>query len=468
MERKIIALLFLFLSGYLSAQGFDDDYRVFEGDNNFDGQLDFYVRKTNLVLLHGDVVTPIEVQIDGFVLQQNADGTFSILSDVSFSNADWEDSSVSISVQDFNLDGVMDAFLVGVDNGINGLHDLIVFSNENEGSPPIHVKSVDQDLKQFIGDVSSWATDSNYFTQQENFLGNQCVSGYNRPKYGWYYDYFLDAQVYGVVGYTYVCTLYAPVYDLSGFSQDAISLVANLEAITDVNGIWDIVSGSSIGINISDILEDVFGTTIFGGVLKNGGLLDIEITLGLPGAQLSKDRGERLRVGLVTAGVETEAISAEIRSLTASEVVLALGNGLKIPGFDKVKVVRAALGSDPFKVATKYSHIYIPDNNTAQLLWSNDYGSVNPSVSNVKRSIFVHELTHIYQWRKNRELPLFSTDNYCYMPLTAPYGSYNHEQRAEMVKDRFLLRISEIEYLSAIIPCNDGVELSVLEAKIDL
>ena len=62
---------------------------------------------------------------------------------------------------------------------------------------------------------------------------------------------------------------------------------------------------------------------------------------------------------------------------------------------------------------------------------------------------------------------MFDTDDYCYMPLVASYYSYNHEQRAEMVKDRFLLRISETAYLSAIIPCNESVELQDLEAVVN-
>lgn len=80
MVRGIAVLFALILSSASLAQGFDYDYRVYEGDNNQDGNLDFYVRKTSLILLHGDIVTPIEVQLDGFLLQQNPDGTFPLVS----------------------------------------------------------------------------------------------------------------------------------------------------------------------------------------------------------------------------------------------------------------------------------------------------------------------------------------------------------------------------------------------------
>ena len=468
MDCRLVVLLAFLFTNISFAQGFDDDYKIFQGDFNNDGLVDFYIRKTSIVLLHGDIITPIVVQDDGFVLEQGLDQSFTVVSDIDFQASVWTESAVELIFQDFNMDGVMDILLEGVNDGINGLNDLIVFAGTANGSPPVHVRTIDQEFKQFIGDISSWSTDPNYFYQEENFLGYQCANWDSRPVYGYYYDYFLEAEVYGFLYYIDVCVEYVPVFDLSGFNQDALSLIADLDSKADASGVWDIEAGSPTGVRISDILEDVFGTTVFGNVFKNGGLLDIEITLGIPSGQLNKDRGERLRVGLVTAGVETETISAEIRYLTPSEIVLALDNGLKIINSSQVKVIRKGLASDPFKVVSKSGHIYIPDNNTAQLLWSSDYGSINFAVSNPKRSIFVHELTHVYQWRTKGEINLFATDDYCYMPLIASYSSYNHEQRAEMVKDRFLLRLSETEYLTALIPCNENVELQSLEDVINL
>lgn len=504
MVRGIAVLFALILSSASLAQGFDYDYRVYEGDNNQDGNLDFYVRKTSLILLHGDIVTPIEVQLDGFLLQQNPDGTFAVLSNIPFAHSGWTESAVDIGIQDFNLDGVRDLMLDGIEDIHIFMDDLIVIASPSEGSPPVHVTNIDDTFKQFYTEISGWTQDANYFennaptinqvtTVNDTIYHAEWCAGSdwvaengpleNLASPGTFVGDTLD-DIYSerstflswcsstgrtVIHYDYLSVQYETVIgqkDYSGFNPQAIGIIADLEAITDPSGLWDIIPGSGEAIRISDILEDVLGTTIFGGVLKAGGLLDIEITLGIPNSQLDTDRGERIRVGLITTSVETDTGPPQ-RPLTLSEIALAVENGMVIRGVHRTKVVRGGLGGFDNRVASKRGHIYIPDNNSSQLQWSGDYGQINPLIDHWSRATFVHELVHVHQYFNRFEISQGSSGSYCYKPTVNPdYYSYDREQRAEMVKDRFIMRLANSIYESAVLPCNKPVSLSSLETLV--
>lgn len=505
MVYRIACLLILILSSASLAQGFDYDYRVYEGDHNQDGNLDFYVRKTRLILLHGDLITPIETQVDGFLLQQNPDGTFEVVSDIPFSYSGWTESAVDIGIQDFNLDGVLDLMLDGIEDIHTFMDDLIVIASPDEGFPPVHVTNIDDTFKQFYTEVSGWTQDANYFennaptiTQVTTiydsiYLAEWCATPdyvaengplENLPSIGTLVEDTLD-DIYSsqttflsdcssggltVIHYDYISVQYETVIgqkDYSGFNPQAIGIIADLDSITDPSGLWSIIPGSGEAIRISDILEDILGTTIFGGVLKVGGLLDIEITLGIPNSQLDTDRGERIRVGLITTSVETNT-GPPARPLTVSEIALAVSNGMVIRGAQKVQVVKGGITASDSRVASQKGHIYIPDSNTAQLQWSADYGLTNPLVDHWGRATFVHELVHVHQYRNRFEFALGAPGSYCYKPLTSPdYYSYDREQRAEMVADRFIMRLNNPIYESAILGCNKPVSLSSLEAIIE-
>lgn len=88
-------------------------------------------------------------------------------------------------------------------------------------------------------------------------------------------------------------------------------------------------------------------------------------------------------------------------------------------------------------------------------------------------SSFVHELMHVYQQRtldwsrfKVGYEQLLADGDYCYRPLETnkPFFSYNQEEQAEMVSDRFILN----KGLPVQKPCNRPTTLQQLNEVIDL
>ncbi len=109
----LLAIL-LALSANVFANGFDENYEVRVGDYNSDGLQDFYVRqKPQVIILHGDIVTPIVLPapVEDFVLTNNGNGTFSIAENLPITDKamllNWPESTVDVFTGDFNLDGLL-------------------------------------------------------------------------------------------------------------------------------------------------------------------------------------------------------------------------------------------------------------------------------------------------------------------------------------------------------------------------
>jgi hypothetical protein len=150
---------------------------------------------------------------------------------------------------------------------------------------------------------------------------------------------------------------------------------------------------------------------------------------------------------------------------------MAVNNGLIISNVASVEVFRR--GETGLKVSTSRGRIYIPNNNTAGLPWSEDYSELNSAVSSFDRAIFIHELVHVYQQKtlgwdiaKLGYESILAGNDYCYVPLTEgkQYFQYNQEEQAEIVSDRYLLNNS----LTAKLLCNRGATLPELNGVIDL
>jgi hypothetical protein len=222
---------------------------------------------------------------------------------------------------------------------------------------------------------------------------------------------------------------------------------------------------------VADILESILGETILGGVLRNGGILQIEIDAGLTigSPHLDDTRGLVVRGQLAEVGEETGSFNS--RSWTAGEIALAVNNGLVITNPAAVLVFRR--GQFRLKVSASQGDIYIPNNNTAGLPWSEDYSQPSPDISSYDRAKFIHELVHVYQqktlgWSTQRvgAENILAGNDYCYLPLEngKHYSAYNQEEQAEMVSDRYLLNNG----LPAALHCNRSVTLSELNGVIDL
>lgn len=135
------------------AQGFDERYEAWQLTNG-----DIYIKQNpDIVLLHGDVITPIvlPLPVEEFVLHPQGEGysTSSDTSGIDLSGA----VEIGVVLGDFNVDGLLDIILKDIGTNI---FDQIVFA-EASGIPQV-VTAVDEDFKQFFEEVYGWMLDENY------------------------------------------------------------------------------------------------------------------------------------------------------------------------------------------------------------------------------------------------------------------------------------------------------------------
>ena len=170
----VFLVAFTLLPAVSFSKGFDESYQVFRGnfDANVDTATDLYVRKApEIVLIHGDIITPIVIQSDvtEFVLRQEADKTFSIVSDLTASQkssmSQWPEAAVEIVLGDLNVDGFLDLVLRGVDNVVTGADDQIVYAPGTPGSAPAFNRAIDADFRKFFEEVSEWMKNPDYFEE---------------------------------------------------------------------------------------------------------------------------------------------------------------------------------------------------------------------------------------------------------------------------------------------------------------
>ena len=439
----------------------DYTYQVRKGDINADGKLDLYVNRTSGGNANNGVLNTT-------ILQQQADKTFSVLAATPAqlnTAASWATTNIQIVLSDFNMDGYVDLILRGVGKHIAGTNNQMVFSRgqlfSGQGSS---VRDIDEEFVKTFSSITHWLGDSNYF--ENNII---TVTGYTyslnyRCGYNWFYGEYICGFYPVLVPYT------ATGYDASLISQDALDLRDALEDVTQAGEfVLDALSNPAKA--VADILESILGETILGGVLRNGGILQIEIDAGLTigSPHLDDTRGVVVRAQLAEVGEETGSFNS--RSLTPGEIALAVNNGLVITNPAAVLVFRR--GQFRLKVSASQGDIYIPNNNTAGLPWSEDYSQPSPDISSYDRAKFIHELVHVYQqktlgWSTQRvgTENILAGNDYCYLPLEngKHYSAYNQEEQAEMVSDRYLLNNG----VPAELHCNRSVTLSELHGVIDL
>ena len=436
-------------------------YQVRKGDINGDGKLDLFVNRTSGGNANNGV-------LNATILQQQADKTFLAIAATPAqlsTAASWATATIEVVLSDFNMDGYVDLILKGISSHIAGANNQMVFSKGQLFSGQASsVRDIDDDFVKTFSSITHWLGDSNYF--DNNII---TVTGYTYVlTYGCQYDWFYGEYI---CGFYYVLVPYtATGYDASLISQDALDLRDALEDVTQAGEfVLDALSNPAKA--VADILESILGETILGGVLRNGGILQIEIDAGLTigSPHLDDTRGLVVRAQLAEVGEETGSFNSG--PLTPGEIAMAVNNGLAVANINSVEVLRRGFAG--LKVAVNDGNIYIPDNNTINFPWSEDYSVLSVQVSTVEQAIFVHELVHIYQQRTwawdDARVGLESAQagsDYCYGPFDPgkSYSDYNQEEQAEMVSDRFLLN----KGFSQRLVCNRSVSLQQLDGVIDL
>lgn len=302
--KVLMAILLSLMSSVVLAQGFNENYEILQGDFDGDNDVDLYIRqKPQIVLIHGDVITPITIlpDVKDFVLLQGVDNALDMEADLDkldLSSA--SSSSVDFELGDFNADGVLDLLITGVGRILLGVFDQIVFSNKLPHVPPLHLTPVDETLQSFFENIAEWNDSPEYFeenaTQYEReiwrntfvfnkpfwcdnppFSENPEVT-HPAPSSPYVYDGTLAEAERSLNVFAASCVngrVYnrnfeiahkdtEVVTDYSVFNQDALKLVRILVGGSDTDKRVDIESGSIEALVVEDKLEELLGVDING------------------------------------------------------------------------------------------------------------------------------------------------------------------------------------------------------------
>ncbi len=127
--------------------GFTDDYSALLNTTN--GTTIVLTTNTNGIPSVGDIE----------LVWNSSTGTYSpqILNSAGGS---WQTIAIDLVLGDFNIDGVIDVLLKGIDSlipSIPNLVDQIVFAGASSAADPQAVTAIDGNLQQFLSDIYSWA-----------------------------------------------------------------------------------------------------------------------------------------------------------------------------------------------------------------------------------------------------------------------------------------------------------------------
>lgn len=253
------------------------DY-VFEvrlGHINSDNKVDLYIKRTS----GGD---PNDGVLYETILSQNTDGTFTVLTWATTAQeltaASWPIAVVEAVLADFNADGYVDIFLKDLDALIPGVDDLIVFSN---GAIYTHYAQastmVDAELLRFINNVYGWILDPDYFDQYYT-VGHYEVGYGVECHYVYEFDIWWDTGLFQDLWWDIECSADDYEYWVPGDYNSTFVDRRAVEAAAILDSIWEagsFISGASEIIKLGQILEEILGVEIFGGVFGQGILIYI-------------------------------------------------------------------------------------------------------------------------------------------------------------------------------------------------
>lgn len=413
-------------------------YESRSGDIDGNGVVDVFVRRTS-----GGVAG--NGTIDSVILQGLGNGSFAhVVPSASQASvaASWPILATELVLQDFNLDGFMDIVLKNLGNAIGGaLGQIIVAPGQPGGLAPQGVVAMNSKYTKFANEVGNFVENPNWYTDTAMVNGSyswqpvyqqvqHCIYEPYYDENGYYYDYYYCWYEWELVGYNLVV-------DYSSFDPDGIQIAGAIGAGPDGWAIPDIAPGGN-GRTMDQVLQRVFGVRFMRGQLDTPCSYALSYDSDTPIPCENDVIGEILLAALATL---TERGSC--RPLTGGEVAGGIAEGLFILNVGQVRVCnKGFMIFGRWSVMAPNGNIYIgPGNHIVS--WSEDYSSMGT----LSFSVLIHEMTHVYQVRtRGCRLACMGVKkmvawNYDYTPFTGQgYYSYNMEQQAQMVHDRFLLR----------------------------
>lgn len=312
--RALLMLFFLGLPHSLFATGYDHGYRAYSGDLDGDGDLDLAIKKQpSFIPITLDEITipiPLPNAMPDIVLRQRADHTFERVINLSTAEQqavkDWPASSTDVWPAELNGDGFIDAF-VNMGEEFAAAADVFLYATGIDEAPPV-VKNLDAALLQFFDEFESWQINPDFFsdtagvgeyTMVEKFFMDQSAGYYCATDILDYVekdseteqvieaDHFgsLEQHVQNCFAYEYQCEQegrqlfllrdvnvnyreWSQAVDWSMFSP---RMEAFIEIFTQLVIDKVLTSGDSSAVEVVDILEEVLGTEILGGVINHPG-----------------------------------------------------------------------------------------------------------------------------------------------------------------------------------------------------
>ncbi len=188
----LICLVLLAHTGVTCASSFDGRYQSRIGDLDADGKQDIYIQYApRIVPIDFDGISiPIATSrapTRELILKGNISGTFDLISDPSPEQKStaraWPKVGLPLVRGDYNADGNIDIRVKGVGSAILGAVDPIVYAAPGAGSPASAITPLTNDKMQFVGDLSGWVRDSNYYHSGWRLTSITEYDGFSWPTY---------------------------------------------------------------------------------------------------------------------------------------------------------------------------------------------------------------------------------------------------------------------------------------------
>ena len=370
-------------------------------------------------------------------------------------------STVDLVLNDINLDGFVDVLVRGLGSAITGALDQIVYAPGRAGGSPIVLNAVDDSLKNFLSEVSSW-TQNPMFFQQHQEPGEVTVTIHRA-------DCFIGENR------RWCSSIPRVIITRSGVRYTNKSSEARefAQQFSLVDGRIDpsITPGSDKATNVSRILESVFGAEVLNGNLRQpcGTEFECQSEIRLYTESVfvvvqefwfmidntSEDADED---GSIEPG--------EYRYLTIPEKTLIrqFGYHSDIP-LDSIKIYhQPKYHTRPGRAGTATPDDWFTGGELigvsecdADEKYNNEHKCFQNSFSTVTEvGVLMHELTHIWQTRndipyRRRDASLYRGGEYNYRLIDGTledkdFLCYTREQQAEMIMDLYRLNNDETAY----------------------
>ena len=183
----------------------------------------------------------------------------------------WPKIDLDVVINDFNLDGLVDFWLQGIDEFVPDALDAIVFSGGQQGGVS-SVTFVNDELVKVFSNIAGWLADPNYFDQYLTVEVTEVFVRFCQTDYDPYgFEFFNNADRGGVFLPTVFNCFYNTDYittiehDPEFVSPLALELTAELEDIIDAAGNIILDALDPEAIDVIEKLEEDIGDYCFWG-----------------------------------------------------------------------------------------------------------------------------------------------------------------------------------------------------------